>query len=214
MNRLAIVTAAVIIFMTAWSTALSQVELNVKYAETNNQTQDKTKTENKKTVIDTLSATQSVEALANDKTPAEATKAPETAPKPPEIVCGPHDPATIYNILREINVPRDSAIQLLGSWKHESGGAFDQCQKRGDGGIAWGLNSWHPGRRQDMPQGLREQVIWAVTVEMPRDCRSCYDTIMAGGSTYKIRNAIQKSTRWGILGNRWLYADQFNAQFK
>lgn len=136
----------------------------------------------------------------------------KSEPKPqPAVVCGPHDPLEIYNILIDIGVPHLAAVQQVGSWTHESG--LDQCQKRGDGGIAWGLNSWHPNRRRDMPAGLQEQVNWAVHTEMRRDCPSCYTQFMAAESVWSIRDAIKRSTRWGILGNRWLYADQFGLRF-
>jgi hypothetical protein len=126
--------------------------------------------------------------------------------------CGPADPAYIYRILVESGVPRLSAIQQLGSWKSES--KLDPCQKIGDGGIAWGLNSWHPGRRADMPINLKEQVLWAVHTEMKRDCAQCYEVFMSPGqSVNAIRTAIQQSTRWGVEGARWTYANQFNQMF-
>jgi hypothetical protein len=125
-----------------------------------------------------------------------------------EPECGLADPRRVYNIMISIGVPRVSAIQQLGSWKWESGG-LNPCQQRGDGGEAWGLNSWHSGRRYDMPFDLTEQVKWAILTEMPRDCRSCYDQFMSAPDAYTAREAIRKSTRWGIVGNRWQYADEF-----
>lgn len=127
--------------------------------------------------------------------------------------CGPHDPELIYKIIRKYDVPKISAIQLLGSWKHESGGDFNQCQTRGDGGIAWGLNSWHPNRRYDMPMNLEDQIYWAIHIEMPRDCKKCYEDFLNASNEQEARVAIQKSTRWGILGNRWLFANQFSSIF-
>ena len=137
----------------------------------------------------------------------------EEEPKPQatatEVICGPHDPATVYQLIRNEGVPRISAIQLLGSWKSES--RLNQCQKIGDGGIAWGLNSWHPGRRRDMPERLEDQIRWAIQVEMKRDCASCYEQFMNASDKWQARNAIQRSTRWGIEGQRWTYADEFEA---
>lgn len=130
---------------------------------------------------------------------------------PPVVVCGPHDPKVVYDLILKEGVPRIAALQLLGSWQTESG--FDQCQKRGDGGIAWGLNSWHPGRRHDMPERLEDQIHWAIKVEMPRDCRSCYDQFMNASTAWEARDAIQRSTRWGIEGSRWLHADRFSSIF-
>lgn len=125
----------------------------------------------------------------------------------PELICGPHDPKYVYQLILAEGVPRISAIQLLGSWKSES--RLNQCQKEGDGGIAWGLNSWHPGRRTDMPERLEDQVKWAISVETKRDCLACYNQLMNATTAWEARNAIQKSTRWGIEGARWTYADQF-----
>lgn len=144
--------------------------------------------------------------VAAEKAALEAAQAAQAAS------CGPQDPAYIYRILTESGVPRESAIQQLGSWKTESG--FDHCQKRGDSGIAWGLNSWHPGRRADMPETLREQVLWAVHTEMKRDCSQCYQVFMTPNvGRDAIRTAIQQSTRWGHEGARWTYANQFSQMF-
>lgn len=123
--------------------------------------------------------------------------------------CGPHDPATVLQLIKAEGVPQISAIQLLGSWKTESGGGYNPCQNIGDGGIAWGLNSWHPGRRYDMPTDLAQQIKWAISTEMPRDCSSCYQQFMNATTVYEARNAIYRSTRWGTEGARWTYADQF-----
>lgn len=128
--------------------------------------------------------------------------------------CGPHSAKEVYDILVEIGVPKLSAIQQTGSWKTESGGTFNQCQTRGDGGLAHGLNSWHPGRRHDMPTNLYKQIKWAIYTEMPRDCRSCFDRFMAADSVESVRKAIKDSTRWGVLGNRWVYADQLADQLQ
>lgn len=137
----------------------------------------------------------------------EATQA--IAPAAPE--CGPADPKRVYDILVSIGVPRVAALQQVGSWQHESG--LDPCQKVGDNGVAWGLNSWHPGRRADMPEDLTAQVKWAVQVEMPRDCQSCYDEFMRADNVWSVRQAIQRSTRWGVEGKRWYMADTYSQQF-
>lgn len=149
--------------------------------------------------------------------PSVPEKVPETAPiKPtqaitaPASACGPQDPKVVYSILIEIGVPRLAAIQQVGSWTTES--HLDPCQKIGDGGMAWGLNSWHPGRRADMPEGLREQINWAIHTEMKRDCADCYTQFMAAESVWSVRNAIQRSTRWGVEGGRWWYADNYESQ--
>lgn len=159
-----------------------------------------------------VEAAQAAEAEKQRLAAVEAQRAAEEAARVAN--CGPQDPAVIYQILTGSGVPRLSAIQILGSWKTESGGDFNHCQKRGDSGVAWGLNSWHPGRRADMPENLRDQVIWAIHTEMKRDCSSCYDVIMSPGqSITAIRTAIQSSTRWGVEGARWQYANEFARQF-
>jgi hypothetical protein len=203
MRKTAILAVASVIFSIAFSHANAQVELN--------------RNQNESQV--TKQTTHETPRQANADTPktpetAKVASIPESTPniapavvQTPELSCGSQDPAKIYAILAEIGVPRSSAIQLIGSWKTES--HLDPCQKIGDNGVAWGLNSWHPGRRQDMPETLREQVIWAVTVEMKRDCASCYQTIMSGGDKWTIRSAIKQTTRWGTEGARWTYADQF-----
>jgi len=203
MRKTAILAVASVIFSIAFSHANAQVEFNQK--------------QNERTV--TEQTTHETPRQTNADTPitpetAKVASIPESQPniapavvQSPESSCGSQDPAKIYAILAEIGVPRSSAIQLIGSWKTES--HLDPCQKIGDNGIAWGLNSWHPARRHDMPQTLREQVIWAVNVEMKRDCASCYQTIMSGGDKWTIRSAIKQTTRWGTEGARWTYADQF-----
>lgn len=126
--------------------------------------------------------------------------------------CGPQDPAVVYQYIREAGVDRAAAIELLGSFKWESG--LDPCQQRGDGGVAWGLNSWHPARRYDMPMGLKEQVDWAINVEMKRDCFECYAQMKTPGLPANgAQAAIQKWTRWGIAGDRWQYAAEFRSMF-
>lgn len=142
---------------------------------------------------------------------AEVVEKPIEQPVVPPTTCGPHSPELIYQLLIKEGLNRVAALQQLGSWKAESG--LDQCQKRGDSGVAWGLNSWHPGRRADMPWGLEQQVHWAIHIEMPRDCRSCYDQLMAAKTPWEARDAIKRSTRWGLEASRWSYADQFSSIF-
>lgn len=147
--------------------------------------------------------------------PIAATPTPAVVPDPPkesQVVCGPHDPSTIYNILRKEGLNHIAAANQTGSWMTES--TLNQCQTHGDGGIAWGLNSWHPGRRKDMPMNLEQQIHWAVHIEMPRDCRSCYDQLMNASSDWEAQNAIQKSTRWGYQGARWSHAARFSTTFR
>ena len=151
-------------------------------------------------------AAQAAEAEKQRVAQVEAQKAQEAAAIASN--CGPADPAYVYRVLVESGVPRNSAIQQVGSWKTES--KLDPCQTHGDGGVAWGLNSWHPGRRADMPTMLKDQIIWAVHTEMKRDCSECYQIFMSpNAGISSIRAAIQKSTRWGVEGDRWQYANEF-----
>lgn len=212
MKKLAIALIAVTIFSISWHDAQAQVELN-KNQQKSNEVSTTQELNTRQTNADTP---QTAETPKVAQTPEPETKAPEIAPKqaePAPIGCGSHDPSTIYGILTEIGVPRSSAIQLLGSWQTESGGGFNQCQQIGDGGQAWGLNSWHPNRRYDMPMELRAQINWAVHIEMKRDCASCYQTLMAGGDAWTIRSAIKQTTRWGIEGARWAHADRYASMF-
>lgn len=205
MKRLATAIVAVCIFTAAWSN-VGQKQKN--HVETKND--DATRSE----TISLAKADKASKREAPKKVskPNSKNKDAQNGSKKPvssNNTCGPQNPTDIYKILRDIGVPRLSAIQLLGSWKTESGGDFNHCQKIGDGGRAWGLNSWHADRRYDMPQTLRGQVVWAVKTEMKRDCLSCYETVMAGDNVWSVREAIQRTTRWGIQGARWLYADEF-----
>lgn len=214
MKRMATAMLAIVIFVSAWSAAQGQTDFS---KSTHNDSIIAPELETKTKTIAQASAdvASEPEKPKNVSTPKSKPKAAQTAPKKAvtdSTTCGPQSPSTVYAILREIGVPKTSAIQLLGSWKTESG--FDYCQQRGDGGKAWGLNSWHPARRYDMPMSsLRAQINWAVHTEMKRDCASCYATLMAGGDKWSVRSAIQQSTRWGVEGGRWLYADQFEQQF-
>lgn len=165
--------------------------------------------EEAKAEADRVAAAEAAQAALAEKqrvAQVEAQKAQEAAAIAAN--CGPADPAYVYRVLIELGMPRVAAIQQVGSWKSESN--LDPCQTHGDGGVAWGLNSWHPGRRGDMPSMLKDQIIWAVQTEMKRDCIECYQTMMSPGvSVSAARNAIQKSTRWGVEGNRWQYAAEY-----
>ena len=161
-------------------------------------------------VASSLSTQTSAEVVSVETEIVEEEKPPSTKPVKAKTLdpkgCGPHEPKVIYELLIDIGVPHVSAVQQTGSWQQES--RLDQCQTHGDNGVAWGLNSWHEDRRYDMPWGLREQINWAVHIEMKRDCLSCYQQFMAGESVWSVRDAIYRSTRWGHLGNRWIFADQ------
>ena len=162
----------------------------------------------------TVQATETqAESAAEPPQPQPAAVVQEVTPEPPKPTysCGRQSPQVVYALLREAGLNRTAAIEQLGSWKQESG--LDPCQKRGDNGKAWGLNSWHPGRRRDMPFDLAQQVHWAIHVEMPRDCRPCYEQLLHAQDPYTARQAIKRSTRWGHLGSRWVYADQFAKMF-
>lgn len=148
--------------------------------------------------------------------PAQPIVEPERTPEPavapvPVQTCGPQSPQAVYELLLQAGLSRIAAIQQLGSWQQESG--LDPCQNRGDNGLAWGLNSWHHNRRHDMPFDLARQVQWAIHVEMPRDCHSCYQQLLGAQEAWTARDAIHRSTRWGHLGNRWHYADNFSSAF-
>lgn len=168
------------------------------------------KSEAKTRPVEAVQAPKKIETAIAPAPPVKPAEAIPAAPAQPN--CGPHTAREVYDILISLGVPRLAAIQQTGSWQHESGGDWNQCQQRGDGGSAWGLNSWHEGRRVDMPMDLAAQIKWAVFTEMPRDCQSCFDRFMAASDVWSIRSAIQQSTRWGVEGNRWQNADSLTNQ--
>lgn len=139
--------------------------------------------------------------------PAQAPPQQQAVPETPVVSIS--DPASIImNTLKSIGVTHRASAYLTGSFEHESG--FDPDQKRGDGGKAWGLNSWWPGRRQDMPNGLAEQTRWAIEVEMARDTPHAVGVMKNPHATdEEIKSAIYRWTRWGVLGNRWVYAQKY-----
>jgi hypothetical protein len=81
------------------------------------------------------------------------------------------------------------------------------CGNIGDGGLAEGLGQWHPNRRYDMPCDLKEQIEWALNVEMPRDAGRNYPNLAntlkdATATPEMILVGLESWERYSIEGNR------------
>lgn len=107
---------------------------------------------------------------------------------------------------RSVGFTNEAIANLLGTIKAES--KFVHDGKCGDGGKACGLFQWHPERRFDMPNTFKGQLAFSV-MEMDRDTAGTSQILRTSHNTYEIRNALRKWIRWGVLGNRWIYADQY-----
>lgn len=106
---------------------------------------------------------------------------------------------------QDMGMSRQGAAYLVGNFMGES--HLIPCGNYGDGGLAQGFGQWHPGRRYDMPCDFKEQLTWAVNVEMVRDTPALRDVLFdPNASTYTIMASIQSWERWGTLGARWTYA--------
>jgi len=109
---------------------------------------------------------------------------------------------------------KEGASYLIGNFITES--FLTPCEQSGDGGLALGLAQWHPGRRYDMPCDLNEQIEWAINVEMVRDSSAmnyvCVCESVKSNDVDLIKHTIQKWERWGVLGNRWEYAQNIYNQ--
>lgn len=120
----------------------------------------------------------------------------------------------MLNILQNKGLTKEGASYLTGNFITES--FLTPCDHAGDGGLAYGLGQWHPARRYDMPCGLNDQVEWALTVEMVRDSvnmnYTCVCDTVKGSDIEAIKYSLEKWERWGILGNRWYYADYIYQQ--
>lgn len=95
---------------------------------------------------------------------------------------------------------------LVGSLKWESG--FDPARS-GDGGKALGLNQWWPDRRVGMPATFEGQLQWVIK-DMQSDSMSkgVLQTMQTSNDAAAVKAAIEQWTRWGVLGDRWVYAEQ------
>lgn len=97
---------------------------------------------------------------------------------------------------------------LVGSLSWESGLDPDAV---GDGGKAKGLNQWWPDRREDIPSSFEGQLEWSLS-EMERDTPGTLAVLKTSSDAAEIKAAIQEWTRWGILGDRWEYAQTIKQQ--
>lgn len=111
-------------------------------------------------------------------------------------------------------MPKLAAAYLIGNFIGES--HLKPCDTiKGDGGRAWGLAQWHPGRRADMPCDYVAQLHWAIDVEMQRDSPDSKATLFNPNSgVADIQQALKNWERWGTLGARWVYAANIYAQIE
>lgn len=146
----------------------------------------------------------------------------QTAPKPARwaVSTSPHPQATVAEINTALQVyqdkgmPKLAAAYLIGNFIGES--HLKPCDTiKGDGGRAWGLAQWHPGRRADMPCDYVAQLHWAIDVEMQRDSPDSKATLFNPNSgVADIQQALKNWERWGTLGARWVYAANIYAQIE
>jgi hypothetical protein len=116
----------------------------------------------------------------------------------------------VISILQDNGLTKQGSAYLTGNFIAES--HLIPCGNYGDGGLAEGLGQWHPNRRYDMPCGLKEQIEWALNVEMPRDAgshRNLAEVLKdATASPYELLANIQGYERYGVEGNRKIYGEQ------
>lgn len=168
-------------------------------------------------VVELVTPTASAQAPAKNDTATIANTAPEpaqTAPKPARwaVSASPHSIATVEEIntalaiYQDKGMPKLATAYLIGNFISES--HLKPCDSiRGDGGQAWGLAQWHPGRRGDMPCDYSAQLNWAVDVEMQRDSPATRATLFdPNASVGDIQQALKNWERWGTQGARWVYA--------
>ena len=136
-----------------------------------------------------------------------------------EVKTSPHslvDVATINRMLAHLEkkgLSKEGAAYLTGNFIGES--HLVPCGNTGDGGQAMGFGQWHPSRRYDMPCGFIEQLDWAIDVEMPRDSAGSYPCLCEALKTANIPLIMlrtQQWERWGVLGARWIYANNIYSQ--
>lgn len=117
---------------------------------------------------------------------------------------------------KDRGMSKEGASYLIGNFITES--FLTACEQSGDGGLALGLAQWHPGRRQDMPCDLEQQIEWAINTEMVRDSSgmgyTCVCEAVKTNDIELIKYTIQKWERWGILGSRWDYGQNIYEQIK
>lgn len=161
----------------------------------------------------TKKATAEIAPLVNEMpiaNKASSSWAVKTSPHPDVSV------ATINRMLAHLQkkgFSKQGAAYLTGNFIGES--HLVPCGNVGDGGQAEGFAQWHPGRRYDMPCGFIEQLDWAIDVEMVRDSAGSYPCLceaLKTSDTALIMLRLQQWERWGVLGNRWIYATNIYSQ--
>lgn len=166
----------------------------------------------KRIVADTNKKQRSVKPRANKKPPSWSVS------RPVGSVEAKHINAALA-IYQELGLSKTGAAYIVGNFVQESPRAFvNPCEQYGDGGQALGFGQWHPGRRADMPCGVREQLIWAYKVEMPRDAAGggyvALSERLRGNDAAYIMQGIQQWERYGHEGARYQYGQQILAEIQ
>lgn len=146
------------------------------------------------------------------------------APAPWQVSRSPHARVSVVRIntvlahLQKKGLTKQGAAYLVGNFIAES--YVEPCDRiKGDGGLAWGLAQWHPGRRADMPCDLIAQLDWAIDVEMARDSKNgkrypnLRDRLIDPNQTAQgLLLGFKQWERYGIEGNRGKYGAQIHSQ--
>lgn len=125
-------------------------------------------------------------------------------------------------VYKSQGLSKAGASYIIGNFMQEKRSAFvtlDPCGGTlGDGGAAHGFGQWHPARRVDMPCGFDEQLIWALTVEMPRDAAGngygCLCDALRADDVSEIIYRIQRWERYGHEGSRFQYGAEILANIQ
>lgn len=160
---------------------------------------------------------------AKEVTSHKVTPLAEKAPEAPENVPKwtiPTSPNTLTPVerinaallhLQSRGMPKHSAAYLVGNFISES--YVDPSNCLGDGGTACGIAQWRFGRQVGMPEGLIEQIDWALDYEMPKDAKAGHypnlrDRLYDPNSTRAdLQLGFKQWERYGVAGARAEYGD-------
>lgn len=145
---------------------------------------------------------------SKNTTKSEPVKAAVSSPSPqPTITSSNYRVAMDFYIANGFT--KMAAANLAGTINQESG---FRTTVYGDGGKAYGIYQWHPSRRYDMPSGFHNQLVFSIK-EMKRDSPNTYRVLTSSSDKSAIRSAIKSWIRWGHLGSRWHFADQYYSSY-
>lgn len=166
------------------------------------------------------------EPVIAETTAATTTVQPKPAvvepPKPAvwSIANSPHGRVPVERInqvlahLQARGLTKEGAAYLTGNFISESYLEWDNCH--GDGGTACGIAQWRGGRQAGMPQGLIEQIDWALDYEMPRHANAagygCLCAAVKSSNINVIKATIKLWEVYGLEGGRYQYGAAIYAQ--